>query len=201
MDFLVSNCYHWIGFHLVNKLLEEGYAVDGIVHPGFTNDHLSMYLGRNSSFQEVNSLTDKSYHTTFIVAGEPVERNIGKRVINLICGDNETDNHVTIKLPLLYGKWMPMDEQGIYDGNDYVPFDSERFLENALSVESFIKSLVSWAIQGTLPTDSNQISLNNKKLSNKMMKHAINLHKNERMDKQVKQLRDHYQRFKVYYKT
>ncbi len=93
MDFLIANCYDWIGFHIVNKLLENGYDVDGYDHSSEDDHHLSMFLGRNSSFTFVKDITAKNYRTSIILDEDiPLHNLHSKRIISIAQLVDNTDD-------------------------------------------------------------------------------------------------------------
>src|SRR5699024_12111682 len=53
-----------------------------------------------------------------------------------------TADQIAIQQPLLFGKWMPIYEDGCYYLNDHIPFDSPRFHEQAIYIHDFTKMIV-----------------------------------------------------------
>lgn len=77
MSILVVNCYHRIGFQLIDYLLTSGYEIDGIPEQTSTeSEHLSMFLGRNSQFQEKDYGNLNCYDALFVVGTETCIRNV-----------------------------------------------------------------------------------------------------------------------------
>src|SRR5699024_2455526 len=103
------------------------------------NDHLAMFLGRNSSFRE---WTDEERKTNFLAAFmfsmNPNFKKIKTKRLFKIgnAGNNaETSNNkVSIQPPLLFGEWMPMIEKGMFYDDQLILFDSSYFLENAVFI-------------------------------------------------------------------
>lgn len=146
MTICVKNCLNWIGFHIVNRLLEDGCQVDGIV--GLNADReedLSMMLGRNSLFSLYNENQIKQIeYTDMIILDEINQRSIPSIQLYDIRKNMEGPTISNIKLPLLFGEWMPMDDNGVYVNDQYIEFDSDKFREEAIYIDDFMGCLIQW---------------------------------------------------------
>src|SRR5690625_890883 len=92
LKILVTNWTNWLGYHLINKLLQENFQVYGLIDDQEQRfNHFAAYFARNSlfSFVEVNELSN---YTEIIILGD-VQLNIKptKRTwhinCNLTCDD------------------------------------------------------------------------------------------------------------------
>lgn len=149
MKVLVVNCLDWIGFHLVNQLLEKGYKVDGLhTLVSKKREHLSMFLGRNSSFLLMKSIEMIEYDVCFIIgAYEEIEEIKSKHLIHMKHEPIDqigTGTRLEIQMPLLFGEWMPMNNGGMYDNGTYIPFESKDFLSEVVYINDFTKNLLQW---------------------------------------------------------
>lgn len=205
MTICVTNCLHWIGFHIVNRLLEDGYQVDGIT--GMDSDReeeLSLMLGRNSLFslyETENQIKDKSY--TGLVLVDEAKRNFIQSEKTFTIGKNRRNETglINIELPLLFGEWMPMDAHGVYANNQYVKFDSNKFRNDAIYIDDFIDCFMQWIKIPDLPKT---IALTkDKKLIKDQQSLGIQMYIREDRpkDEQVSKVIQHYeklQRFKLF---
>ncbi|MGM8364392.1 hypothetical protein ACLIBG_02805 [Virgibacillus sp. W0181] len=201
MHILVENCFHWIGFHLIDQLLEEGYRVDGInAHNSNETDHFLLFLGRNSNFTLLKDVPpDKTYDAVFTI-GSPYDKVSYKRRFE-ICRDhttvNESESKVIIEQPLLFGEWMPMNEKGFYYKNEFVPFISDCFLQEAIYIRKFVRSLIQLMHTDRLP---NRLTIKSAQSpeSSSILENNIYLYDNIRIDDKH-QLLEHYERYIDYY--
>src|SRR5699024_7100614 len=112
MTVLVMNCNHWIGFHLVDRLLEMEYEVNGVLNEE-ENDDLTLFFGRNSQFSLVSSIENIIYDTCFIIGEIKEDRKVKANQIIVVDEHHQlkaTDNpnaHI-VRPPLLFGEWMPI---------------------------------------------------------------------------------------------
>ncbi|WBX79986.1 hypothetical protein PD280_20610 [Virgibacillus salarius] len=146
MTCLIINCNHWIGYHIVNDLLEKGWEVDGLVNEQL-NDSLSLYYGRNSNFSFYQSANKKHYDTKIHVGSmkrvEEVSADLSV-VIHSVAPDHLHANDFFIKAPLLFGEWMPMTENGMYRNQLFIPFNSTYFLTEAVYIKDFMHAFMDW---------------------------------------------------------
>jgi hypothetical protein len=142
MHFLISNCYSFEGYHLVETLLEEGHEVSGI-HSSVLSDkeaHLSMYLGRHALFNEGVQEKDYAAHVTFFGEGE--EQVGSHRRVHLHYGTaNAADAEVQILLPILYGEWMPRDKEALQWEGKTIPFTDPFFRTHALPIQPVMQTV------------------------------------------------------------
>lgn len=189
MLFLVENCFQWMGFHLVNCLLENGYKVDGVDDlSSDKKDHLSMYIGRNASFQHLSSLKRGTNYDSSI--------NITDNEIVLTMEQNTSHR---INLPILFGEWMPMKRDGMYHRNTFISFDSDIFLNEAIYIGDFMKSLIQWVKSSQLPEILEVKSINNKQNEEIKLENSVYIRNNITIEENLKMVRKHYEKFEKLY--
>lgn len=204
MRILVQNCFHWIGYQYVNYLLEQGMVVKGV--DKINNDkkeNLYMLVGRNSSFELIDSVEQVDGMDVAIVVGEIEQPQIAncKRILHIQVGNSlqSVPNSVVIYPPILFGEWMEMSEKGIYHNGRFVAFDSEEFRKDAVHILDFI--------QATLPLfnstiHSKRIDVYSKKVYlNEAVKldNSIFIRDNIPIEVHLKKLIAHYRRHQLLY--
>ncbi|TRM11909.1 hypothetical protein FH966_09545 [Lentibacillus cibarius] len=187
MKYAVQNCFHWIGFHIVNYLLEKGYRVDGM--DDITTDkkeHLSMFVGRNELFRHVPySRATDSYDVTMFVDDYCLKLN--------------THAPVTIQLPLLFGEWMPMNDKGIFVQNEFISFDSKQFLRQAVYIDQFLNSMQQWIHATRMPAELVVRSERDKDAGGERPENLLHIRSNETVEEYIQLVKAHYARFKDFY--
>lgn len=201
MTICVANCLHWIGFHIVNRLLEDGYQVDGIAdNNSEREEELSLMLGRNSSFtlyNNENQLKDKSYTDMILVGNKQRTMMQSKKIFTIGKNIKQKTGSINIELPLLFGEWMPMDEHGVYLDDHYVKFDSRRFKDKAIYIDDFIDCFMQWIKVPNLPTS---LSLTRDKNGEKENSSDIQMYlsQSQSIDEQISKVTRHYQKIKYF---
>ncbi|MBP1969030.1 hypothetical protein J2Z83_001133 [Virgibacillus natechei] len=195
MTILVDNCNHWIGFHIVNDLLLANYTVNGI---GDENKNLSMFLGRNSSFEFVGPDVKKNYDTAISIGNQLASIQSDRTlIINAI--HEQKDNEVTIKAPLLFGEWMPMDEHGLYRNNERITFDSNYFKTEAIYIKDFTNGLLQWLKAEYLPSSMDVESVRNKVKKNVKLESSIYISDNRPIEENLENVLEHYHLYKSFH--
>lgn len=198
-SFFVSHCFHWIGFHIVNHLLENGYSVTGNEH-ALTDkqEHLAMMIGRNDLFTLLIDDTPKGKYTHVILPNEnsdvPQEIDAVK-TFKLSREEGQHDKRmVDVRTPLLFGEWMPMNENGMYVDGKYIPFDSETFQNDAVYIGDFIASLMLCLMSSHQP---GKLAIKPKSsISAERDRQAVFLRERRPVDQQLRTVVAHYKRFK-----
>jgi|SRR5699024_9761179 len=189
MTTVVINCFHWIGFHFVEKLLEQGVKVIG-VHEKQTDQtsFLAMFFARNSSFDFSNVAPKEAERV--IVIGDTHIIPKSKHVMQCMHGGTSVEQHIKgrlyVNMPLLFGEWMPMDQTGMYFGQRHIPYHSEEFHDDAVYVKDFVNDCLlefnqkidqqtSYPLEGLILEKGEQIRDNSTKRINidKMQKHYL----------------------------
>jgi len=201
MSLLVINCNHWIGFHLVNSLLELEYAVDGVINEEEDND-LSMFFGRNSLFSFVSSKQNMAYDACFIIGEKTWEKEIPSERVFFInpdhpIDDTDLENATVITTPLLFGEWMPMNKHGLYQDDEWVSFKSERFLEDGVYIKNFINSLLQLIKVEKLPSRITIYS-KNKRNETSTLENTVFIRDNGNIEEKVNQIITHYKKYRTF---
>lgn len=158
LTILVADCNHWIGYHIANTLLENDYKVDGMVHHNHDGQELSMFFGRNSSFSIPHSEEYNDYKLGIFTGGytHPIQQRCERMfIINPTQDEINNSNHsnrIVVKADLLFGEWMPMNEQGIFKQKQLIPFASDYFKQHAIYIRDFTDGLMQWMKASNLPS-------------------------------------------------
>ncbi|SET14986.1 hypothetical protein SAMN05216389_10655 [Oceanobacillus limi] len=205
MSFLVVNCFHWIGYHLVNYLLDNGNKVDGLDKLDTTKkDNLSMFIGRNSQFTFVEEQALANYETAIVIGDTSLISNISASRILLIGDSNyhsSSNNIVQINTPILIGEWMPMTEDGCYYKDQFISFESNRFLTEAVYIEDFLTAMLQWVESSNLPS---QIDVFARKKTNKeslKLENCLYIRDNVSIEDRLNKLKEHFRRYNKLYET
>lgn len=153
MEIVIIGCYDWIGFHLANKLVEEGISIIGVDNSESEKaDTMSLFFGRNAAFSHYKSENEilkrkRSPDAIFIihqsVSDEWLESFKDIPIITCIKKNSSIEPTVgtMIILPDLYGPWMPTN------GKD-CKIISKQIPESSIYIEDFtnwLKQLVNVA--------------------------------------------------------
>lgn len=202
MTVLVVNCFDWIGFHLVNELIQDGYDIDGLDTVARPNkEHLSMYLGRSSRFTEVKKCDVKQYSVAIIIGEYKQSKAIqAERIITIqMTHSNGEEQQVgtTIKPAFLFGEWMLMDEQGVYNNRRYYSFFKPKFEEAAIYIKDFTEIMLQLLQEKKLPSTLDIRSEKEKMES--VQDQSIYIREKTAIHLTIKKLIKHYKRFKEFY--
>lgn len=204
MAILVVHCFHWLGFHITNYLLENGEEVDGIhVASAQAREHLAAFFGRNSQFQLVEFDHKKAYDTVIMIGGQDlIKRVTAKRCLIVngeTCDRNSQPLITNISVNLLFGEWMPMDLQGIYYEGKHILFNSKEFLTEAIYVNDFVKTLNHLLQTSRLPKEIHVRSRHAKQIDHDRQKQMIFLREQMPIEEHVELVKNHYKTFKHWY--
>lgn len=204
MSILINHCYHWISYHLIETMLTEGYEVIGIHDfKSKQSEFLSMFLGRNDLFREATFQDQLCSIDLAIIFGEksPPSKNHIKKKFRIHSKAKTPERNTTIiRPPLLFGKWMNMNETGMYANHDFISFDSKFFQEHAIYIEDFCKLLLSWVEQTILPSTVNIRSANVQQKEVELLENTIFIHDNIPIKNRLQEVLTHYKNFQQYYK-
>src|SRR5699024_4174874 len=122
MSILVKDCFHWVGFHIVDQLLMDGYEVKGIqTSSSKKTDHLSMFFDRHSHFTLIEDVAACKTDTALLIMQHTKDSINASRMMmisDLLDIEALTADQIAIQQPLLCGIWMPIYEDGCYYLND-----------------------------------------------------------------------------------
>lgn len=201
-SFFVSHCFHWIGFHIVSHLLENGYSVTGHEHSMTDKkEHLAMMVGRNDMFTMFIGDTPKGKYTHVILPDKnsDVTQDVeAVKTFKLSREERQNDKKmVDVRIPLLFGEWMPMNENGMYANGKYIPFESETFQNKAVYIGDFIMSLMLCLMSSHQP---GKLAIQPKSsMSAEKDRKSVFLRERRPVDQQVQTVIAHYKRFKRFY--
>ncbi|MFZ3577905.1 hypothetical protein [Virgibacillus sp. DJP39] len=199
MTICVTNCFHWVGFHLVNRLIENDYAVDGIANLSTKKEEeLYLMVGRNSNFSlfnNVSEIKDNVYTDAILInPEEPIYFQTSRTFT--VGVDLGNPDFVALHTPLLFGEWMPMDEEGIFVNDQYIAFDSNEFQNEAIHINDFIDCFMQWLNACSMPNlialTPNQSVIGEEGDPGKY----IYLRKERPLEEQVNLLVNHYEKVK-----
>lgn len=206
--FLVLGCYDWIGFHLTNRLLEEGYEVTGMdLINSDKKENLAMFIGRNSYFTFLDQMDDIKESTSSIDAVIQLSKECkGKTdLIDTVQGNfyvlssggaSLDEKAIGVTLPVLYGEWCPRDQYGFFHYGTYIRFDSDTFKKEAVYIEDFIEALLQIINASNVPSSIMYTSIEDdsrKEENFQFIRPALS--QKERLNK----INQHYERFSTFY--
>ncbi|SDZ74794.1 hypothetical protein SAMN05421743_10143 [Thalassobacillus cyri] len=188
MVYIIDACFHWIGFHLTQHLLTEGYEVIGIDPlEGTKQENLYFFIGRNSRFQHFHSIEEMERHChnetieAVISVGSPADgrSRFGELFVYESVEGFMNRKGNGVELPPLYGEWMPRDEQTIYiSKTEPLLFSDLVDREDSLYIEDFIVYFFkNFSEKGTSFSASDLLSLqspstkNNEELKEQLQEH------------------------------
>ncbi|HLR79388.1 MAG TPA: hypothetical protein VK119_02245 [Bacillota bacterium] len=206
MSILVANCFDWIGFHLVNYLLENGFQVHGVDELKSTKkEHLSMFFARNDRFifTTVQQIKDeeKVFDTAFIIDEYDINPIQAKQTIAIRNQEKCTyeDKTIVIEVPILFGEWMSMCENGVYKNNQFIRFDSEQFLNDAIYINDFIQGLMARVENKNLFPMLHVLSIKCRQKHIKL-ENVFYIRDNRPIEENIKKVTEHYKRYRHFYK-
>ncbi|MFC4559304.1 hypothetical protein ACFO3D_13980 [Virgibacillus kekensis] len=188
MTVLVENCFDWLGYHILEELLENDYETAGVdeITTDF-KEHLSMLVGRNALFRHITEPErENKYDSSIVVKSDQL----------IITRDGQ---QTTVELPLLFGEWMPMNEAGIYRQNNHIPFDSNFFQKNAVYVDDFVRSLLLWMKASQLPGVLEVKSATDDKEVNIKLENSVYIRNNIPINELVGLVKNHYNKYRNIY--
>jgi hypothetical protein len=198
MTYLVNDCNHWISYHLIEELLNAGNKVEGLKN-GKKNDHLLMYFGRNSHFSLTEDYKTKRYHAVISLQKPLANVKAGKtHIINPLDDESKLDGAAYIQVPLLFGEWMPMTNNGMYVNEKFIPFDSEYFLTKSIYIKDFTKVFVQWMQEENKNQELEIVSKNDESERVKL-ENLLYLRDNGPIEKQLNQVIEHYTMYRKIY--
>lgn len=199
LEVLVINYTHWVGYHIVEALLSEGYKVYGLVEET-GNENLADFFVRNSSFYSIEKPREEKYELIISIGSE--NQQILSRANRIYFINQETandDKNYLIQAPYLFGEWMPMDEQGFYYQEERIDFSSELFQSEGIYIDDFINLLINWLNN---PPNLREIRLERKKnMGNQAVKldKSFFVHENVPIGEKIRAVVTHYNKFHSLY--
>ncbi|MBM7571522.1 hypothetical protein [Aquibacillus albus] len=208
--YVVLGAFHWIGYQIITRLLDDSYEVIGIDKmESEKKENLSMYIGRNSLFTHVSSSEEmnqlqklQQINILFEIDSSQLFNDRyslnTETVINLDKGRvKASSNTVDVDLPLLYGEWMPRNDNGVYHNGQFVAFDSEQFKNEAVYIQDFITCLIETI--SNYKQDRVAIKAFDPSFDSKDAQKTICIRETKDKDERIKELNDHYKMYKNFY--
>lgn len=190
---LVANCNHWIGFHIVNGLLDRGLKVDGLVTDK-KDDDLTCFFGRNSNFSFFEE-EHNTYDQIIKIGTMDINATLSSGVFMTLAhpstvNQSTSPNELYIELPLLFGEWMPMTETGMYFQDEFISFSSDDFNQHATYIQDFVVCFINWLNT----SDLHHIKRTVKKIN---LDKLVGIQEKRPKEDKVKQVIQHYQNYRL----
>src|SRR5699024_3191997 len=180
-----------------NHLLEHSYPVATDESPlTDEEEHLAMMIGRNDLFSAFTDDQPSNHHTHVILSEENsahVQNMDDVKTFKLSRKpEQEKKGVIVVQLPLLFGEWMPMNEDGVYIDKQFIPFTSEIFQKEAVYIEDFITSFMLCLTASNLPEKLAIKSRRETVAERENDRQVIYLRKRKPIDDQIKTVVAHY---------
>lgn len=203
MSILVKDCFHWIGFHIVDQLLTDGYKVKGI-QTAFSEKtaHLSMFFDRHSHFSLIEDGAACEADTALLINQHTTDGINASRIMMIdehVDIETLTASQIAIQQPLLFGEWMPIYEGGCYYLNDHISFDSFRFRKQAIYIRDFTKVIVDLLKQNNLPNVINMQADKSDSTLGLTLDNTYHIQDNTPIENKLQDVLKHHKQFKHYY--
>ncbi|MFD2042700.1 hypothetical protein ACFSTA_00090 [Ornithinibacillus salinisoli] len=203
MSILVANCFHWVGFHLINEFLYRGIEVDGVDELETSKkEHLSMFVGRNDLFSLVPKNKLGTYQTAIIVEDTNLISSISSARMIKIGNENQRSslhNVKEVQVPLLFGEWMPMTKKGCLYQERMIPFDSEEFMSSAIYVGDFVRAFMQWLELRDFPSHLQVCTKKNEIDEALKLENSIYIRDNVPIEENIQKVIRHFERYKQFY--
>jgi len=194
MEVLVINYTDWIGYHIVEALLNEGYSVKALAGKN-GNVNVEDFFARNSAFSLYEKQQDIP-QPLVICIGESEEWD-GIKMERLILinsmSEVETEKKLSIDTPFLFGEWMPMDEKGFYRQGERIYFSSELFKKEGIYIADFIKLFLQWVKEATKLNDVTLKSARNLENRDIKLDNFFLVHENIPIEENIRRVITHFQ--------
>lgn len=199
MKVLVLNISHWVGYHIANRLLQEGYEVRGL-EGETSNSHLVDFISRNSNFELITSRAEITFPLAICVGEIPQQVEYNYDQLIQINGENtDTTDRITIHTPYLFGEWMPMTEEACYIGGNCIRFSSQEFLEEGVYIKDFLEVLLELLESPPASPVVFVRSARNRSLKGKKLEKTFLVDENIAIEENLNQVKEHFQKFQALY--
>ncbi|SDJ87340.1 hypothetical protein [Sediminibacillus albus] len=215
--YMVYPCFDWIGFHIVQKLLHEGNQVVGIGEAKTKKqENFLSFLARNSSFHLYKNLEEcknclednrlqaiiqlESQRTQPIMESIQTDKHLVLSRTRKDAEMMEQESCLHIKLPLLYGEWMPRTDNGLCDPDGgIICFDSDQFVTQAVYIEDFTEGLLE-LLESNSQTGIIRIELSDTEKNDRQSGDAVfPVKESQDLQKRIKTLEEHYRFHRHFY--
>ncbi|GEN88027.1 hypothetical protein MKY30_22395 [Oceanobacillus sp. FSL W8-0428] len=199
MRILVIPHNHWVGYHVVTRLLDEGCQVDGIRDTRIDTG-LEDFFGRNSHFKEIDQIANH-YDLVIIIDGSEIKniKQSAEKILYIqtdsslkIVSDN-ADSSV-ISAPYLIGEGMEIDEAGLVMDGTHIPYADKGWEDKAIYIKDFLNVFMQWIQMTHLPKLIEVTSVNNNLTNTKVEKKQVLL-ENRNIKEAIKTIKKFNKRF------
>lgn len=199
MRILVVPHNKWVGHHVVTRLLDEGYQVDGLRDKRIDTG-LEHFFGRNSHFQEIERATGD--YDLAIVLNDADTKNIKRNAEKTLQIQTDSslkiisDNADTsvISVPYLIGEGMEIDETGLVLDGRFIPYTDKDWRNKAIYIQDFLDVFMQWIKMNHLPKLIEVTSINNNLTNTKVEKKQVLL-ENRDIEEAIKTIKTFNKRF------
>jgi len=188
MSVYIEDCFHWIGYHLVTVLLEEGWIVYGRDRLDAPNrEHLSMFVGRNSHFSLLDDEEGKQMHPRIEISDD-------QNGISITTTEGEK---IVINCSPLIGEWMPMTATHMLNGDKLQPWKALD-LKEIIEVSAYAEILKQCLQATRVPRKINIVSRLSEKAGEKNPNMIVSIDQKDSKEA-LRSLKEHFNRFKPLY--
>ncbi|WP_077600921.1 NAD(P)-dependent oxidoreductase [Oceanobacillus sojae] len=199
MRILVIPHNHWVGYHVVTKLLDEGCQVEGI-RDARNDTGLEDFFGRNSHFREIDQAVN--HYELAIVIDDSATKNIKENAEKIFHIQTDTSlkivpdnmNTSVISVPYLIGEGMEINETGLVMDGRLIPYTDKDWENNAIYITDFLNVLIQWIKMTHLPKLIEVTSVNNNLTNTKVEKKQVLL-ENRNIKEAIKTIKTFNKRF------
>ncbi|GGP14413.1 NAD(P)-dependent oxidoreductase [Oceanobacillus neutriphilus] len=199
MRILVTPHNHWVGYHVVTRLLDKGCQIEGIRDPRIDTG-LEDFFGRNSNFQEIDQAA--SHYDLAIVIDDSETKNIKESAEKIFHIQTDTSlkivpdnmNTSVISVPYLIGEGMEINETGLVMDGRLIPYTDKDWENNAIYITDFLNVLIQWIKMTHLPKLIEVTSVNNNLTNTKVEKKQVLL-ENRNINEAIKTIKAFNKRF------
>jgi hypothetical protein len=182
MDILVLNATNWIGYHVTERLLAEGYEVKAVKDPN-GNEFLEEFFARNSNLEWVD--TDQKGNVDIVICAfnPPEDIHYTYHRMFIINGRQaEFKNAIFCHAPTLFGKWMEFPEKN----------KRSDLKEDGIYMEDFLDVFIPWIES---PPKQNEIHFLPSRKKGKILEKYCFVHENRPIEEKVEEVISHHERF------
>lgn len=196
----VVNCFHWIGYHLTNHLLEQGDEVHGVDKIDTDKKELfSLFVGRNNRFTLCNKNKNQQKNDVTIEINSQLSHQQNATVI-ILKKMRRTNSHAetsSIKVSIVIGEWMPKDEIERLTNN----LQTDAFLNKAIRIKDLLAVCYQWLKKETfMPQTIQLLPRENNDIPNaSFLENDVYLRDNTSIQNYAKEVLKHYNQYKDLY--
>lgn len=200
MEILVINYSDWIGYHLVDALLQEGYTVTG-KDGANGNEILEDFFARNSYFKIYDKQKKETFSYAVCIGDELCADEFTAEKIILLNANQSTkvERATAIEADKLFGEWMPMDEEGFHYKGKKVLFSSDNFKTKGIYIGDFVKEIVKWLKEAGSGNDVPMRAVRSLEKETEKLENFFHVKENKPIEESIQQVIEHYRKFHALY--